>query len=110
MRQCADGIAGDDPAMIEYLLEFRGGLSALVQGKVSPATHVDWIERPEGPVIPTERHAELIRSGYLKRFDRLGRFIVVQCEKCAKLRQVTASDRSILGEALSEIICECLSS
>jgi hypothetical protein len=46
VRQCADGIAGNDAAVIENFLELRSGFNALVCGLIGPATHVDRIEGP----------------------------------------------------------------
>jgi hypothetical protein len=37
VRQRADGIGGDDPAMIENFLKLGGGFRALERGKISQA-------------------------------------------------------------------------
>ena len=92
VRQCADGIADHDPAVIENLLEFRGGFGALVCGQIGLATHIDRIEGPEESVNAAARRAQFIGNGDLQQFDSLGRLAMVQCEKCAKRRQVTESD------------------
>jgi hypothetical protein len=46
VRRGADGIADNGPAMIENLLEFHGGIGALVCGQIGQATHIEGIERP----------------------------------------------------------------
>ena len=53
-------------------------------------------------------HAQLIGSGNLQQFDRLGSVAMVQREKRAQCRHVAESGRRILREALFEIIRQCL--
>src|ERR1035438_346943 len=45
VRQCADGIADYDPAVIENLLEFRCCRDAFVCSQAGEATHIDRIDR-----------------------------------------------------------------
>ncbi len=57
VRQCSNGIADHDPAMIENFLEFRGGFGALVFRQISLAAHIDRIESPEVAVPTAPRRA-----------------------------------------------------
>ena len=44
MRQRADGIADNDPAVIENFLEFRSGFGALVRGQIGLPARINRIE------------------------------------------------------------------
>src|ERR1022692_4799230 len=61
--QGADGIADHDPAVIENLLEFRGGFGALVCRQIGQAPHIDWIEGPEVAIKAAARGSQLIGRG-----------------------------------------------
>src|ERR1017187_10316770 len=63
--QWADGIADHDAAMIENLLEFRGGFGALVCGQIGEATDIDRIEGPEETMDAAARRAQLKGNGDL---------------------------------------------
>ena len=73
VRQCADGIAGNDPAMIENFLEFRSGFGALVCSQIGQAAHIDGIEDSEEPRSAAERRPQIIGHGDFQQFDGLGR-------------------------------------
>src|ERR1022692_458805 len=66
MRQCAYRIADHDPAVIENLLELRGGLGGLVRGQIGFTTHIDWIKRPEEPIKAAVRRAQVIWKAHVR--------------------------------------------
>ena len=92
VRQRADGIADHDAAVIENLLEFRGGFGALVRGQIGHATHIDRIQATEKRIEVDCRYGQFIRNGDLQQVDRLCRLAMVQCEECAKRWQVIELD------------------
>ena len=109
MRQCADGIADDDPAVIENLLEFRGGFGALACVQIGQATHIDRVESAEERKNSAAWRAQLIGRGDSQQFDRLGRIALLverrlQGEQCADRRQVVVFDCRILRKACFQIL------
>src|SRR5271166_2952370 len=57
MRQCAYGVADNDPSMIENFLEFLDSFCALMCDQIGLATHIHRIERPEIPMDAAFRHS-----------------------------------------------------
>src|SRR5580692_1277005 len=55
MSQYADGIADHDSGVIQNLLKFPGGLSAMVRGQMRLSTHINGIEGPEETCLTAAR-------------------------------------------------------
>ena len=108
VRQRADRIADHDPAVIENLLELRGGFGALMCRQIGQATHIDRIERADERRSDARRHAQIIRRGGLQQFDAFAGSPSIQCEKRANRRQVNESDCRVLRESPFQIVGECL--
>ncbi len=71
MRQGADGVAEHDAWVVQNLLEFRGGFSALVRGEIGFATHIRRIETPKEEVVVNARHGQFIRNSGLQHFNSM---------------------------------------
>src|SRR5450755_4380989 len=95
--------------MVQDFLELGGSFRALVRGQIGLAAHIDRIQGPVGPKKAALRRAQLIRSGGSQEFDGFCGRAVLQCEKCAKRRYITESDRRILREAPFQVSREGLS-
>ncbi|MGD1091785.1 MAG: hypothetical protein ABSB35_07300 [Bryobacteraceae bacterium] len=65
MRECADGIAENDAAVIDNLLEFSGGFGALMRGQIGLATHIDRIQSPEETMDAAARRTQFVGNGDL---------------------------------------------
>ena len=77
MRECADGIADDDPAVIENLLKLSGGFAAFLCRQVGLTSHIDRIERAEETLDLAAWLAQVIRNRDSQQFDRPGRLAMV---------------------------------
>ena len=73
LRQRADGIADDNRAVIEYLLEFRRGFRPALRIQVRQAAHVDRVQRTDKPRSYRGWDAQLVGSGTFQQLGQLYR-------------------------------------
>src|SRR5262249_24155204 len=103
VREGADGIAANDPPVIENLLKLRGGFAALLRVQISLAAHVHRIESSKFSNKPAEWHPHLIRDGNFQQLDGpcglAAVHTLVQGKTRAEYRKVTGLDAGILGKA-----------
>src|SRR6266850_4158902 len=59
---CAHRICENNPRVVEYFLELRGGLGVPVSGQVSLPTHVRCVEVSE-EAKPTAGYGQIVRRG-----------------------------------------------
>src|SRR5215469_8331233 len=99
MRQCADGIAHDNPAMVQNFLEFCGGFGSFVRGQVGLPLEKDGIESAEEPEVAASGSAELTGNSCLQSLDstrRLALFKVDDCPQRWEVAELYASPCSSL--------------
>jgi hypothetical protein len=84
-RHGAYGVAHNDPAVVENFLEFRGGFRPPLRGQMRLTTHIDRIEGAK----ENAGRPQLVGHGGFEQFQSLRTVTGIQCEACAKRRQVT---------------------
>ena len=107
--QRADGIAKNDPRVIENPPEFGRGLGSAVRGQIRLAPDIDRIQTPEIVNEVRPGHGQIVRTRTFERLQRLIRIALTKRNEGAQHGQLVILRVSVLGKLLVQLTRKLLS-